>query len=69
MRTADVEVHVTGIPQVREMIEAMSEELVLLRTLVQSWEPRVRCPQCGQRYLARACGPDHALIMHAVQGK
>jgi hypothetical protein len=44
-----------------EMIES-------LRSLLQAWEPRVRCPQCGQRYSGSACGPAHAIAWHLVQG-
>ena len=41
---------------------AEAREARRLRDLLQAWEPRVTCPQCGQRYAERACGPTHALL-------
>lgn len=52
---------------VREALEPLIRELDDLRSLLQAWEPRVVCPQCGQRYAARACGPSHALVWASVR--
>ncbi len=40
-----------------------------LRSCLQAWEPRVRCPQCGQRYSDLACGPTHAVVAQLVRGE
>lgn len=45
-----------------------SGELIeTLRHLLQQWEQRVVCPQCGHRYSDRACGPTHAVVMNLVR--
>jgi len=38
------------------------------RALLRTWEPRVICPQCGQRYSERVCGFAHAAIQAALEG-
>jgi hypothetical protein len=43
-----------------------AETVEALRSLLRAWEPRARCPQCGQRYAARPCGPAHAEVRHLV---
>ena len=48
-----------------EWAHQFAAEVVELRDLLQLWEPRVNCPQCGERYRHRACGPTHAVI-HAL---
>jgi hypothetical protein len=46
----------------QEEIESLRDELNSLRWLLQLWEQRVVCLQCGNRYSDRACGPTHAII-------
>jgi hypothetical protein len=53
---------------VRQALSETDEMIESLRSLLQAWEPRIRCPQCGQRYGERACGPTHAIVWHLVQG-
>ena len=49
------------------MAEA-TEKIEALRSLLEAWEPRVVCPQCGQRYSEQACGPTHAIVWSHVHG-
>ena len=58
-KTTEVTVSVTDIPEVVEL-------LARLRDLLQAWEPRVNCPQCGRRYVREACGPTHASVLNLV---
>ena len=43
-------------------LDEQNAKLAAARDLLQAWEPRVICPQCGQRYSCRACGPTHAVV-------
>jgi len=58
--------------QVHDLV-AQRDELIRLaarrRSLLEAWEPRVTCPQCGERYSATACGPTHALVHDAVTSR
>jgi hypothetical protein len=57
------------IDEANEMEErlASGDKMTLeLRGLLQAWEPRVSCPQCGQRYTKTACGPTHAIVANLV---
>lgn len=45
---------------------AAADEIELLRAIVASWSATRHCPQCGQGYEARACGPTHATIAAAI---
>lgn len=68
MKSAAIEVRVADMPQVRAALTEAAETIEGLRVLLQAWEPRVRCPQCGQRYSERACGPAHAIVWFRVKG-
>jgi hypothetical protein len=68
MAAAEVQVKVADLPQVKAAFAEAAELVCSLRDLLQVWEPRVRCPQCGQRYAAWACGPTHASVAHLVRG-
>jgi len=48
------------------MAAETNDEIEALRGLLQAWEPRVICPQCGERYTTTACGPTHAIVHHLV---
>lgn len=50
----------------RQHIIDQSVTIVCLRSLLHEWERRVVCPQCGQRYQERACGPTHAEVFALV---
>ena len=58
----EVEVRVADLPQVKAALARASEEIAALRALLQTWEPRLRCLQCGERYSERSCGPEHAIV-------
>jgi hypothetical protein len=58
----EVEVRVADLPQVKAALARASEEIAALRALLQAWEPRLRCLQCGERYSERSCGPEHAIV-------
>lgn len=68
-KTATLTVLVADLPEVKSAIAALTEDRDELRALCQVWEQRVNCPQCGQRYHQRACGPTHALVWHLVKGE
>ena len=57
----EVKVHVADAPQVKAALARASEEIAALRALLQAWELRLRCLQCGERYSERSCGPEHAI--------
>lgn len=40
----------------------LEDSVDFLRGVLTAWEPRVRCPQCGQRYSETACGFAHVQI-------
>jgi hypothetical protein len=65
---ASNEVHVTiaDLPEVKARMDEAAELIHRLRGLLREWEPRVTCPQCGQRYSATACGPAHAAVWALV---
>lgn len=42
--------------------ERTLEQRDVLLELLQAWEPRVKCLQCGQRYSKPPCGPTHASV-------
>jgi hypothetical protein len=62
------DVRVADLPQVRAALEEAAETIGVLRSLLQAWEPRVRCPQCGNRYSEAPCGPAHAIVAFQVAG-
>ena len=64
--TIPLEVHVADLPQVKAALDEAAEVITALRDLLQAWAPRVRCPQCGERYSGRACGPTHAIVKNLV---
>jgi hypothetical protein len=68
MATAEVRVTVTDLPLVKAALAENAETISTLRSLLQAWEPRIRCPQCGQRYTDSACGPTHAIVWFHVTG-
>jgi hypothetical protein len=68
-KTAQVEIRVADLPQVREALDEAAKMITALRGLLQEWEPRVRCLQCGRRYHDEACGPTHAIVWHLVKGE
>ena len=68
MAVAEVRVKVMDMPQVRKMASDAADLIGRLRSLLREWEPRVTCPQCGQRYRDRACGPTHAAVWALVTG-
>lgn len=43
------------------------ETLWRVAHLATAWEERVVCPQCGLRYMARACGPTHAEVVGLIE--
>jgi hypothetical protein len=57
----EVDVRVSDLPQVKVALARASDEIAALRALLQAWEPRLRCLQCGERYSERSCGPEHAI--------
>lgn len=64
-KTAPLEVNLLNL----EAVKALEAERDALRDLVQSFEQRVVCPQCGNRYTTSlACGPSHALVARLVLG-
>lgn len=60
-----LEVHEAVHDDVVARWRAVEAEHEQLRGLLIAWESRVVCPQCGQRYTERACGPTHAVV-HAL---
>jgi hypothetical protein len=66
---AKAEIKIADLPQVRDALQQAATLITDLRSLLQSWEPRVRCPQCGLRYSDLACGMTHASIMAMVKGE
>lgn len=66
---ATVEVPIADVPQVKDALKRASVLIGDLRALLQSWEPRVLCPQCGLRYSDQACGATHAAIIAMVKGE
>lgn len=64
--SAPVEVRVTDLPQVQAAMGEAAEVITALRDLLQAWAPRIRCPQCGQRYDEWSCGPTHAIVRNLV---
>lgn len=67
MAIGNVIVQVAGMPAVKRHVERLENEIDELRNLLQQWEPRVRCQQCGARYAHEACGPSHATIAAMVR--
>jgi len=63
---ASAEIHIADLPQVKAAMDDAAELIRRLRSLLQEWEPRVTCPQCGQRYSAVSCGPTHAAVWALV---
>jgi len=64
-----------GAEYVREVYEAQrrkdATDISNLRTLARSLAQRTTCPQCGQGYNERACGPTHldvALLLDPLPG-
>lgn len=49
-------------------ITELEETVAQMKFLLQVWEPRVICPQCGNRYTQPACGPTHAIVENLVYG-
>lgn len=68
MARATLSIKVSDLPQVKAALAKADETIGDLRHLLQQWEPRVVCSQCGQRYAERACGPTHAVVMAMVNG-
>jgi hypothetical protein len=68
MASAGIQVNITGLPQVEQALNDAGTLINDLRSLLQAWEPRVRCPQCGQRYSGQACGTAHAAIIAMISG-
>ena len=68
MASAAVRVTTGDLPQVQRALAEAAEKIEALQSLLQQWEPRVLCPQCGQRYSERACGPTHAIVWFHVHG-
>lgn len=67
MASAEVRVKIADLPEVKAAMDEAAEMISRLRDLLQAWEPRVICPQCGQRYSDTACGPTHAVVMALVR--
>lgn len=66
---AEIEVKAADLPQVKQRLAELAETIQRQRSLLQAWEPRVRCPQCGKRYSESACGPTHAIVSALVKGE
>lgn len=58
----EVKVQVADLPQVKAALARASDEIAALRALLATWEPQLRCLQCGERYSGRSCGPEHATV-------
>ncbi len=58
----EVKVKVADLPEVKAVLGRASDEIAALRALLQTWEPRLRCLQCGERYSDRSCGSEHAIV-------
>lgn len=68
MAKAEISVTLADLPTVKALVERLENEVDDLRHLLQTWEERVTCLQCGERYTKRACGPTHAVIRAMVEG-
>lgn len=65
---AAADVRVADLPQVKAALARFAEEIGALRSLLQAWEPRVLCPQCGKQYSEWSCGPTHGIVKVQVFG-
>lgn len=63
---AEVTVKAAGLPEVKAMFAQAAETIARLRDLLEAWEPRVRCPQCGSRYSDSPCGPTHTAVFALI---
>lgn len=68
MAKATLTVRLADMPQVKTLVKQLENEVDDLRHLLQEFEPRVRCRQCGERYSHRACGPSHAIAAALIKG-
>lgn len=61
MAKAELTVQVEGLPRVRELLDRAQWRIDCLEAMLR----RPACSQCGNPWLASACGPSHALIASA----
>lgn len=66
MEVATVGINLMDLPEVGAHFADAAGLIQRQRALLQAWEPRVRCPQCGGKYTDSPCGPSHAEIAALV---
>lgn len=67
--TQPIDIRIADLDEVKQRLQTLTNERDDLRHLLQAFEERVTCPQCGNRYTTSlACGPSHAVVARLVLG-